>query len=123
MNDNIPVSAWNASGAPWDDPHIEPVEEEVEYSCVLYRTTNATTENYEYDVEVDEDGIPYSGRCYDDTDWLKEYKSEHRTPLQLIELLRKTAEKLNKEKPSNFWKEIISECQSWEIGDEECHMM
>lgn len=123
-----PAGAENDPRAPWNETDIEPVPCEVDYSCTLRRT--ATVEISDYIpgyVEKEWDGESYvavrADDGFSDTNWLEEFKDTWRTPLQLIEELRKVAEEFLKgnvpDKSTFYWQNLIADCKDLTINDEE----
>ena len=119
-----PPGAEHDPNAPWNQSDPDPVEKEIDYSCTMRRTANVETTDYAPGTwERDEDGFGYrDGDDFSDTDWLSEFQSQYRTPKQLIELLRETAQELADgkmpEKPAKYWREVVADCDNWEIEDE-----
>ena len=73
--------------------------------------------------EKDEDGCYRVDDDFSCTDWPDEYRIQHRTPLQLINLLRDISQAFITGKVPDIsireWKSIEAECKGWEIEDEE----
>lgn len=111
--------------APYNQVDPDPVEKEIDYSCVMHRNAIVATTNYiPGGYEKDEDDFAYSvGDDFSDTDWLDDFHEEYRTPLQLIELLREVAGQLKDgklpDKSPGFWKDVIDDCENWDIDDED----
>lgn len=123
-----PAGAENDPRAPWNEQEPEPVTKAIEYSCTIHRPAMVKTTNYEPDIPQREwDGDGYvtvrDDDDFSDTDWLTEYKSQYRTPLQLIEVLQSTAEKLAQgvmpDLPASYWKDLLDDCKNWKIEDED----
>lgn len=126
-----PVGAEFAPHAPWNEQPIEPVSQDIEYSCMMMRTANVETTDYvPGNVEKEWDGESYvavrNDDDFSDTDWLAEFKETYRTPKELIELLKETAKELADGKmpnrPKSFWKDVMVDCENWSIDDEETEM-
>lgn len=98
---NYPIGADNKY-SPWNEE--DPVEwgKDVQFCFELRKVADVRT----YDNE-------------DDVNWLNEYKHQHTTPLQLIELLGRIAkvQAEGKALPSGtdgYWQVIAAECEGWE---------
>ncbi len=126
-NYNYPMGA-DTPDAPWNQSDPDPVTQSIEYSCVMRRIDDVKTTDYVPGwTEKEWDGETYvavhEDADFSDTDWLGEYKDQHCTPSQLIDILRETAKKLAvgkmPKKHANFWQSVIDECENWEIDDEE----
>ena len=127
-------------GAPWNDPDVPEKEFDVTCSQSLSKTTTVWTNNYipgasGVDYEPDDEG-GYCASGWHDPDntsninWDKEYKSDHYTPLELINKFKeylvkqwdilKDAEEANDAGTNQKKREIkhlIEECDGW-IEDE-----
>ena len=123
-----PAGAENDPLAPWNETDPEPVLCEVDYSCTLRRTATVETSDYiPGSVEKEWDGESYVAVRVDDdfsdTNWLDDFKDTWRTPLELIEELRKIAEDFLKgnvpDKSTSYWQNLIADCKEWTIDDEE----
>lgn len=101
---------------------------EVDYSCTLRRTATVDVTDYiPGTIEKEWDGEGYVAVRVDDdfsdTNWLENFDDTYHTPLELIDVLRRTAEELLKgnmpDKDPSYWVNIINECKGWTIDDEE----
>lgn len=123
----FPLGAEYDPSAPWNQEENPENEFDVTISQSLSKSTTVHTNDYidEYDDFEKEHFMNTS-----DTDWMAAYKEEHYTPLQLIEILKKTSEeKLKEIENSNLisleekkrhirnLKSLIKECDGW-IEDE-----
>lgn len=123
-----PAGAENDPRAPWNNSDTELVPREIEYSCVMKRKAIVDVTDYiPGEIEKEWDGESYVAVRVDDdfsgTNWLEEFKDTWRTPLELINVLRRTAKDLMKgnmpDKDTFYWVNIIDECESWTIDYEE----
>lgn len=108
------------------------IEVKVEYSVVLRKKTKVTTIDYTLSnweqIECDVDGrvtrIGGTEITYENADLLKEYKTDHYTPTDLIMILRFEMERKLREHPDRVgakdgtWQRIIDECKNWVSEDE-----
>jgi len=123
-----PPGAEHDPNAPWNQSDPEPVSQDIEYSCIMRCTASVETTNYVPGAwEKDEDGFGFrDGDDFSDTDWLSDFKDTYRTPLELIDLLKETAKELADGKMPNkskhFWKDVMTDCEGWQIEDEETEM-
>lgn len=120
-----PAGAEHDPNAPWNQSEPDAVAKDIEYSCTIKRTASVETTDYVPGTwEKDEDGVGYrDGDDFSDTDWLSDFKQQYRTPSELIDLLKDTAERLaNGERPVTpdvkFWKDVVADCEKWTIEDE-----
>lgn len=128
MASNYPMGAEHDPNAPWNQ--VETTERDfgviAEYS--LTKSTEVSTNNYCIDDSPDGEG---GGDVFIDTDnvdWEYEFENQHRTPLQLINILKEYAEKeLKKSKTENNrkdifkWNGIIADCSDWEENLIDCY--
>lgn len=123
-----PAGAENDPRAPWNESDPEPVSCEVDYSCTLRRIAIIETSDYiPGGMDKEWDGESYvavrEDDDFSDTDWMGGFKDTWRTPLELIEELRKIAEELLKgkvpENSTSYWQNVIADCKDWTIDDEE----
>ena len=126
------MGAEHDPNAPWNEPVIEPVEKEVEYSCVMRREGNVSTINYSPGGVFPEwDGIGYVTIHEDDdfsgTDWVEEWKECYPTPSKLIGILGEIAKDFTEgkipERSNGFWKSVVEECEGWKQEDEEVDLV
>lgn len=119
-----PAGAEHAPNAPWNSSETEPVSRQVEYSCTMKRTADVETANYIPGAwEKDEDGFGFrDGDDFSDTDWMADFKRQHRTPSVLIELLKNVAGQLAQGTmptyTAKFWNNVVTDCEKWQIEDE-----
>ena len=144
MASNYPdgLSDWTP-GCPWSEPEIPEKEFDITCSQSLSRTTSVWTSNYTpgasgVDYEFDGEGYCASG-WHDpddtsDTNWADEYEENgYKTPLQLIQMLRKYLEQdlkkweeEDKKDPHKWaatqvrkYKSLIEECDCWSDDETE----
>ena len=120
----------NSPDTPWNEPQVPERDFEVTCSQSLSRTAKVTTNNYIPCAEdVWDDGVGYHDEWADtsETDWKKAYSYEHKTPLELIGLLKEYLEKdlrdiqrdmlpndrSFKATKSRMLKGLIEECECW----------
>ena len=131
-SDNYPPGAANDQNAPYNQKDTEPIEVEIEYSCVMRRTTTIETTRYQAhdweDCEPDgEGGYVRTGgtECeLEDNDFRDEYYGQRFNPSELIDELKSIVTMLingdevtvSKAK----LKQVLEDCEGWEIEDEEC---
>lgn len=128
-----PMSQSEWDNAPWNEPTIPEKEFEIQVSQTLVKTCDVITDKYIpgpswVEWESDEEGGHAIG-CHDpddtsDTDWEQEYKDQHYTILELLAELEEMARKeLENTAPNSLrgkeLKNIIDECQGWELDDSE----
>lgn len=120
--------------APWNQYDQDEIECDAEYSVILRKKTFITTTDYikeKWDeCESDEEGnlVRYGGEeiHYDNVEWLKEYKKDHLTPLQLIARLKSELQRMLEQEPqavgakNGTWEYLIQECEDWEDEEEDC---
>lgn len=118
--------------APYNQVDVPEKEFEVTCSQSLSKTVTVTTNNYipgasGVDYEPDDEGGCCAVGWHDpddtsDTDWEEEYRNEHYTPLQLINLFRRyLSDELNailnnpegKPNKEKFLRHLIEECSDW----------
>ena len=114
MLSNYPAGAEYDPNAPWNEVSVPEKEFNVCISQTLSKGTTVFTSNYipgaeGVDYEPDDEGgyCAYGWHDPDDTsntDWEEEYKNDHYTPIQLIELFKDT---------------LKSQLESWE-GVDDC---
>ena len=133
-NDNYPPGVSDSTpGAPWNEPaDNEPTKVEVEYSCVMRRVCDVETTNYTKeecdDYERDEDGgyVHYGGTeiLFDEDDFRGEYDEQRFSPAELIDELKTIVTMLiNGDEVTvsrRKLRQILEDCEGWEIEDEEC---
>lgn len=127
-NSYYPAGTENDPRAPWNETEQSPISVEVDYSCTIRRTATVETTDYisgEVDKEWDGEGyvVVRNDDDFSEVNWLEEFRDTYRTPLQLIDVLRTTAEELQQGKIPNksqsFWRDIIADCKDWTLDDEE----
>ena len=107
--------------APWNQ--CDPKEIERDVIAVYSLSTSQPTTTTDYYCEGDD----YEGyyEFTDDTDWSKEFREQHYSPLELIEMYKK--ELIEKKKfLSNLYEiheieRIIKECENWEQVEEDIY--
>ena len=131
-NDNYPPGAATDPNAPYNQKETEPIEVEIEYSCVMRRITEVDTTRYTAypweDCEPDgEGGYSHTGGTeyeFDDNDFRDEYDEQRFNPAELIDELKSIVTMLiNGEEVTvskTKLKQILEDCEGWEIEDEEC---
>lgn len=116
-----PPGAEFDSRAPWNEPVIPEESFNVYISQTLSKSTKVTTNDYYPEEDGDEDGS-YMTADTSDTNWEAAYDKDHYTPLQLIDLFRRSLLKeLNSiiSKPNQdlkrkkYLETLISECSGW----------
>jgi hypothetical protein len=130
MPSNYPAGLSDHSAdAPWNDPVVPEKEFGVAISQSLSKTTTVSTDDYFPCAEdVWDDGVGHHDEWADtsETDWKKAYSYEHKTPLELIGLLKEYLEKDLKSLESDEYIKIrearrlrglIEECDGW-VDDE-----
>lgn len=137
-----PPGAEFDSSAPYNQTDVSEKDFEVTCSQSLSKTVTITTNNYipgasGVDYEPDGEGGYCASSWHDDpdtsdTDWAKEYKNDHYTPLELINKFKeylveqwdilKDAEEANdagtKQKKREI-KHLIEECDCWNEDETE----
>ena len=112
MYSNYPPGAEHDPSAPYNEVEIPPREYNVKVAQTLEKKTSVETCDYTIECEPDFQGI-----FLDDVDWYREYREQHKTPLELINILKQELE--NKLKTLTRMSEIaetqwlISECEGW----------
>ena len=131
-NDNYPPGAANDPNAPYNQKDIEPIEVEIEYSCVMRRITDVETTRYTAyhweDCEPDgEGGYDRTGGIeyeFDDNDFRDEYEEQRFNPSELIDELKSIVTMLINGDEVTVSKaklrQILEDCEGWEIEDEDC---
>lgn len=132
-NDNYPPGAANDPNAPYNQPSDpEPIEVEIEYSCVMRRVTEVDTTRYTAyhweDCEPDgEGGYSHTGGTeyeFDDNDFRDEYDEQRFNPSELIDELKSIVTMLINGDEVTVSKtkllQILEDCEGWELEDEEC---
>lgn len=132
-NYNYPWGA-DTDDAPWNEPTIPDKEFEIQVSQTLVKTCDVVTDKYipgasgvDYDSDDEGGCVAIGWQEPDDTsdvDWEKEYKDQHYTILELLAELENMAKKeLESISPKSSrgreLKNIIEECQGWELDDSE----
>ena len=132
-NYNYPWGA-DTDDAPWNEVPIPEKEFEITVSQTLVKTCDVITDKYipgasgvDYDSDDEGGCVAISYQEDDDTsdvDWEKEYKDQHYTILELLAELENMAKKdLESISPKSSrgreLKNIIEECQGWELDDSE----
>ena len=118
-----PAGAQYDSSAPYNQTDPEAVEKDINYSCNICRDATVETTDYKSGpCEKDEDGFVSFYDDFSETDWVAAFKDTCRTPLQLIEILRDTAKLLSEgkmpEKSAEYWRNVLADCDGWEIEEE-----
>lgn len=116
-----PPGAEFDSRAPWNEREVPERQFDVCISQTLSKNTRVITNDYVPEVDQDEDGYhDYSDTS--DTDWKEAYDKNHYTPLQLINLFRRSlSDELNSIinrpnqdlKRKKYLERLISECSGW----------
>lgn len=126
-NYNYPPGA-DSPDAPWNQEDILEKEFEVTISQTLSKSTTVSTNDYipggiYQEAEWDGDEM-CTVTCQDpddtsETDWVEAYKSDSKTPLELIALLKDIIEGIVDINKLTEWekKSIIEECSDW-VEDE-----
>lgn len=132
-NYNYPWGADNED-APWNQVDVPEKEFEIQVSQTLVKTCDVITDKYipgpsgvDYDSDDEGGFVAISYQEPDNTsdvDWEKEYKDQHYTILELLAELENMAKKeLESISPKSSrgreLKNIIEECQGWELDDSE----
>lgn len=132
-NYNYPWGA-DTDDAPWNQVDVPEKEFEIQVSQTLVKTCDVITNKYipgpsgvDYDSDDEGGCIQIGYQEPDDTsdvDWEKEYKDQHYTILELLAELENMAKKeLESISPKSSrgreLKNIIEECQGWELDDSE----
>lgn len=133
MYDNYPMGAANDPNAPYNEPaDNEPIEVDIEYSCVMRKTTKVGTTRYQAfdweDSEPDgEGGYVHTGGTdyeFDDNDFRDEYDEQRFNPSELIDELKSIVTMLINGDEVTVSKaklrQILEDCEGWEIEDEDC---
>jgi hypothetical protein len=121
MASNYPMGAEHDPNAPWNQCDPKPIERDV--VAVFSLSTCKTTETTNYYCEGDK----YEGyfEVLDDVDWSEEFKNQHYSPLELIDMYKKELEE-KKKSMTNLYEihkieHIISECENWDEELDECY--
>ena len=133
MYDNYPMGAANDPNAPYNQPSDpDPIEVDVEYSCVMRKATTVGTTRYQAfdweDSEPDgEGGYVYTGGTdyeFDDNDFRDEFAEQRYNPAELIDELKTIVTMLIDGEDVTIsktkLKHILEDCEGWEIEDEDC---
>lgn len=112
LTDNSPNTPWN------DDDYVPESDFEIEATYTITCKRTVYTDKYipEYD---DETGHVYADTS--DINWRGEFESQHFTPIELIEELKKYVENdMSLSGGQNHrLKELLNACDGWKISDTE----
>lgn len=113
-SDYLPLGATHDPRAPYNQCDPKPIERDVIATFTLSTSKPTSTTHYYCE------GDKYEGyyEVTDDTDWSEEFKEQHYTPFQLIEMYKKELEE-KKKYMSNLYEihkieHIIKECENWD---------
>lgn len=125
----------NDSNAPWNQKEPTPVG--FMKVAIVTLSKEVELETIAYEDHIDCDGNGYFSEIPGETDWEQEFKDEHRTIPQLLEILEKRSEKElnglkrfikhierhNGEVPAHILakmrelESIIKDCRGWRVED------
>lgn len=130
-----PPGAEHDPNAPYNQPG-DPPEVEVNVMCSQTLSRTVTCETCDYNpgyIDRDEDGPYREPDDFSDTNWDEVYRSEHKTPLELIETLKEMCEQqldelietpiadlkhsLEMRKKIKHLKDLIDDCSGWTEDD------
>lgn len=139
--DFYPAGAYKDPNAPYNQVDVPEKEFDVTCSQTLSKTVSVWTNNYipgaeGVDYEPDDEGGCYAVGWHDpddtsDTDWVEEYKNDHYTPLELIELYKETLKEqlkswegmddtVSAKTQIRKIEHLIEECSNWTEDEIEC---
>lgn len=122
-----PAGAEFNTNAPWNEKEVPERDFEVNATFTLTKQCQITTNDYVPEESgQDEDGWWYDEISTQDTDWEAAYKENYKTPLELIEILKKKCEDelaaIGDMKHGTYSKRrelqnIIDSCKGWAYLD------